>query len=1141
MPGRSHHAGRCSLLAVALAAVTLAALTGASPASAESPWWHLDARSAPTYLPPGGEGVIEVTATNVGDAPVNASKETVRITDNLPRGLTAVDIFGTVWSNIAARELLPCSVEALSCTFTGTLLPYETLQVMIRVRVGAEVSSGGESKVTVAGGEAPEKLLSRPITVNGESTPFGVEHYEITPEIEGGVSATQAGSHPFQVTATFDLNQASIEEEFNGHQQLFGTGIALTRNLHFKLPPGLIGNPNAVPQCSDAGFSALAANDTNECPSNTVIGVATVTLHIPNTFFPVSERDSVPLFNLEPAPGEPARFAFEVLHVPVVLDTAVRTGGDYGVEVSVHNSSEAADVLSSQVTFWGEPGDQRHDQSRGWECLVGGAWLHHEAPCTAPEPRSVTPFLTVPTSCLVRPLETTVEGDSWPTSEAPQGLELAEPSEPSLIEGFEGCNALPFSPSIEVAPTTRAASTPTGLNINVEVPQTSTLKEKGLAEADVKDTTVTLPEGVQLSPSAANGLEACTEPEIGFTRVNPQTHTDEFTPDPPSCPDASKVGSVRIETPFLQKEGEAEGKTIYEPLEGAVYLAAQNENPFGSLVALYLVAQAPRSHVLVKLAGEVTLNERTGQVTTTFKNTPQLPFGDLRLHFSEGPRASVTTPPLCHESYTTNASFTAWSGATSALESSFPITSGPEGAACSNPQPFAPGFAAGTTSDQAGAFTPFTLNIARPDADQALKSISMHLPSGLAAMISSVTPCAEPQAAKGMCGPESLIGHTTTSSGLGEDPFNLGGKVFLTGPYRGAPFGLSIVTPAVAGPFNFGDVVVRSTINVDPHTAAVTITSELPTMVETATAGRTGIPVQLKQTNVTVDRPGFEFNPTNCTPMKVEGTLTGSEGTSDAVSSRFQVGGCDKLPFKPKLTALTEGRTSKANGASLHVKVTSSLGQANIAKTVLIFPKVLPTRLTTIQKACVAAVFNANPAACPEGSVIGAATIHTPILNSPLSGPGYLVSHGGAAFPDAEFVLQGEGITLILDGQTNIRNGITSSTFNALPDAPFTTFDAVLPEGPHSAFAANGNLCATMRVVTVRKRVTRRVHGRLVRVLRAIKQVLPPSLSMPTTISGQNGAVVKQTTKIAVSGCPKAKKAKNGRKASAKHRKGRKK
>ncbi len=420
----------------------------------------------------------------------------------------------------------------------------------------------------------------------------------------------------------------------------------------------------------------------------------------------------------------------------------------------------------------------------------------------------------------------------------------------------------------------------------------------------------------------------------------------------------------------------------------------------------------------------------------------------------------------------------------------FEITSGPGGAPCSpSPLPFAPSMQAGSANLQAGAFTSFSLSITKPDGDQPLSSLTVHLAPGIAAMLANVTPCLEPPAGhEWACGPDSLIGHSSAASGLGGEPFTLPGSVYLTTGYGGAPFGLLVVTPAKAGPFDFGNVNVRSKINVDPNTAAVTITSDpFPTFVR-------GVPAQIKRIDVTVDRPNFQFNPTSCEPKSISATLSGAQGGSQAVSSPFQVGNCGALPFHPTLTASTKGDASKLNGASFTVKVSSSPGQANIAKTRLVLPIALPARLSTIQKACPDAVFEANPAACPEGSNIGSATVHTPVLKSALSGPAYLVSHGNAAFPDVEFVLQGEGITLILDGQTDIKKGVTTSTFNSVPDAPVSSFETTLPEGPHSALTSN---------VPAAKRFS----------------LCGQKLSMPTTITAQNGAVIQQSTPIPVTGC----------------------
>jgi hypothetical protein len=1131
-----------------LATVLLTMLIGASAASAKA-HWRLSALPAPTNLPPTGEGYVAINAVESGNAEVSANSTNLTITDTLPVGMTIKSIHhhvsGQVGEQSAAWSCSGTGTNVVNCKYNAlavpaveryTVAPNGYLELALRTEdeiapgtypntttvEGGREAIEADHKVVVEGGSIPEteevpaQEEKNTFTVSSTPTPFGVEErgYSIALENENGEPETRAGVHPFQLTTTFNLNEGF--EQVGEATQRVPTSPGLPENLHFNLPPGLLGNVTKVPTCSGVQFGSTHSS-FNACPENTAIGAADVQVDEPRTGALI--KVVVPVFNLEPQRGEPARFGFIAVRAPVYLDTRVRSGdgsgtpggGDYGVEVSVHEATQLVDVLATAVTLWGYPGDTRHDGSRGWACLNHGGEVEHSLPC-GPTKERAGAFLVSPTSCA-SPLLTTVDGESWPVKKPGEpGLGGSSPLAASFQFplGLEDCGALPFEPSISLKANQTSSSTPTGLEVDVHVPQQSTLEPEGRAESAVKSTTVTLPEGVQLSPSAADGLQACSEQEIGYQG---EGKIDPFSPslgEPPhsagegeplrfsptvtapdgsqvltNCPDASKVGTVSVKTPLLKNE-----------LHGSVYLAAQNANPFGSLVALYIAVEDPESGVVAKLAGDVKLNAATGQITSTFLNTPQVPFEDFIVDFNDGPRASVSTPPSCG-SYTTTAGFVPWSTGIEQATSSAPfdITSGPGGGACPNPQPFGPGFAASASNTQAGAFTPFSVTIERPDSNQALKTVSVTLPPGAAAMLSSATQCPEPQASNGTCGPESLIGHATASSGYGPDPFTVtGGLVYITGPYHGAPFGLSIVTPANAGPFHLGNVIVRSSINVNPSTAAVTITSTLPTMVSTAENPDTGIPLQLKRINVVVDRPNFEFNPTNCTPMSVTGTLGGAGGSTASVSSPFKVENCAALPFHPTLTASTQGNASKANGASLTVKVASTPGQANIAKTRLVLPVALPSRLTTIQKACLAKVFEANPAGCPEGSNIGTATVHTPVLKSPLTGPAYLVSHGNAAFPDVEFVLQGEGITLILDGLTDIKKGITTSTFNAVPDAPVTTFETTLPEGPHSALTSNVaeskhfSLCGTKLVI-------------------------------PTTITGQNGVVIQQETKVPVAGC----------------------
>lgn len=1032
---------------------------------------------------------VVVIAENLGDSEIDGASIPVTITDKIPPGMIATNIEG--FTNQNTKVPLQCSYGSLSCTFEESLPPYETLEVIVSVESEGAVS-GGANEATITGGGAPNTSTRQAVAVSGEPVPFGVERYGLALELEGGALDTQAGAHPFQVTSTLELNQTADPRK----------PPSPVKDLHFDLPPGLIGNPTPLPQCTDLEFDTALPGGGNQCPRDTVVGVASATISLNGvSTFPV------PLFNMTPGVGEPARFGFEVQGNPVILDTSVRTGDDYGVTVSVNNITEAVSFLSSRVTFWGVPGDASHDASRGWECIAGGRDRTEEsAPCTPLGEAHPPPFLTLPTSCT-GPLHTSVQADSW--GQPNNLLAPLLPNEP--LQSLDGCNRLQFGPEIKVAPDVQEASKPSGLTVDVHVPQEGQLNPTGLAQSNIKGIAVTLPEGLSINPGGADGLEACSEAQIGFTgfkELNPTSEpgnkTTQFTPqvESPFCPNASKIGTAKIKLPILPNA-----------LEGSVYLAAQNANPFGSLVATYIVVEDPVSGVLLKLPGEVSLNQVTGQITATFLNNPQGPLEDGEFHFFGGDRAPLSTPPHCG-TYTTDATFTPWSGnAPVKSQSSFEITSGPNHSPCPGAAlPFGPELTAGTTNIQAGSFSPFTMTMSREDGNQNLKSISLHMPPGLSGVLTGVPLCNEAQADAGTCPASSLIGETTVSVGLGGNPYTVkGGQVFLTEKYEGAPFGLSIVNPAKAGPFDLGKVVVRAKLEVDPHTAAVTVTSDdkgpyaIPPSID-------GIPLEIKHVNVTINRAGgFTFNPTNCGHQAITGTLNSIEGATQNLAVPFQVTNCAVLQFAPKFAVSTSAKTSKANGASLHVKLSypkAPFGsQANITKVKVDLPKQLPSRLTTLQKACTAAQFNANQAGCPPASIVGHAKAVTPLIPVPLEGPAYFVSHGGEAFPSLIIVLQGYGVKLELVGTTFIsKAGITSSTFKTVPDAPVGSFELTLPQGKFSALTANGNLCKS-------------------------------KLAMPTAFVAQNGAAIHQTTKIAVTGCPK--KAKKAKKASShKHGKG---
>jgi len=1134
-------------------------------------------------------GEIYLDATNLGDADANGEVSPVVIKDKLPQGVTAVEYeaisggSGTGVSEGNGHGKVECELgtptepETTTCLFAGKtegggakiLPPYGQIEVRIGVAIGAEAQTGELNDVSVSGGGAQSGVsIARPLTLvkePGEKTPFGLEEYELTPENENGTPDTLAGSHPFQTTVTVDLNQGDAFTGSNDEPEVEPAG-GLIKDLRSKLPPGLIGNPTPFAKCSQPEFQK------ETCPAQSIVGVATGTVNEPAVTGLKQFRN--PVFNLETAEGESARFGFlPTKETPVFINASVRSGEDYGVSNATSNIIQVAADLRAQITFWGVPGDPRHNSARAVPLQ------EHDPP----------PFFVLPTTCTGRALESVAEVDPW---SEPGHFVKASTSEESVSEQpmptLDGCERLPFEPSIAVTPDSTKASSPTGLNVDLHVPQEGELDGASVAASAVKTIALALPAGFALDPSASDGLEACSEGLVGFQPGSgvggfeefdpgsePGVSEPAFTPYLPGsvaakeaiatgrapagegtlqpgvnfCPDASKVGEVTIETPLLPAG---------EPLQGGVYLAAQAANPFGGFLAIYIVAEDPTSGMLVKLPGEVSLNGATGQITVTFQNTPQVAFEDIEMHFFGGERALLASPARCG-AYTTNASFVPWSAepwdeaaVTVHSSSTFSIDTGPKtagepgGSSCPGAQlPFSPTMTAGTTSIDAGSDTPLTVTISRDDGQQALRGFQLRLPPGLEGLISSVPLCQEAQANAGACGPASQIGETTVSAGVGGDPYTLaGGKVYLTEKYEGAPFGLAIVTPVKAGPLDLEDtpenhpacdcLVVRAKIEVDPQTAQLTIatgsgvatgTGGIPSIID-------GIPLQIRDLNITIGRAGFVFNPTDCASLSIAGTIAGDEGATASVSSPFRVANCASLKFVPKLTASTSGRTSRQIGASLHVKLAyPKAPQANLASVKVDLPKQLVSRLATLQGACLASVFEQNSAACPATSRVGTASVSTPVLPVRMSGPAYFVSHGGKRFPELIVVLQGDGVTFDLHGETLIDSaGVTSTTFRTIPDVPVQTFELNLPEGSGSALAANGKLCQTARTVTVAKRVEVRVHGRLRIVTRRMKKKVG-GLEMPTALTAHNGAVIHQNTPISVTGCPTARPKAAARKA----------
>jgi hypothetical protein len=1039
-------------------AVPFFVLGASALASVPAPHWSVNSVSFPTNFAAGdssGHDLIKVTATNSGGAATDGSTITLS-SAALPAGLT-LDAAGprgegTVFNPLSCSEGPP-----ISCSDTETVGPGQTVTMYIPVDVAADAPASVSDVADVAGGGAPSASTEASITISSTPASYGVQSFDNLLLNPDGSEDTQAGSHPYEMSTAFELNSAFGAE---GELQPSGT----LKDVNVALPPGLIGDPYATPQCSHELFlTEFEAHPA--CPDDTAVGVIRLELG----FGSIRLFKYLSVYNLVPSPGFPAQLGFSFLgQFPVLIDTSVRTGGDYGLSATVHDISQSLVIYGSWLTVWGVPTDPIHDTLRG-KCLSPNGSSFGSCPTNLPP----EPFLTVPRSCT-GPLSTTFSSDSW--QQPGVFVSRSATSEDSFGDavGLDGCSHLEFAPSISAAPDTVQADTPAGLTVEVKAPVGGLLAPEGLAPADIQNTTVVLPRGVVINPGQAAGLQACG-PGQDAAGVD----------GPPSCPAASKVGTVQITTPLLA-----------DKVEGNVYVLQSNPPELRLLVA------ASADGVQVNLVGNVHLDAATGQLTTTFAGTPQLPFTAFRLSFSGGAQAALATPPTCGV-YSTSSDFTPWTAPFAAdafLTDSFGIESGPGGGACpSVPLPFSPSMIAGSTTDQAGGYTSFSLLLQRADAQQRISTLQFKTPQGLLGKLSEVALCPEPEASQGACPASSQIGHTVVAAGPGPYPLVVPqpgqppAPIYLTGPYKGAPYGLSIVVPLVVGPFTLQTQVVRAKIEVDPHTAQLTVTTDaLPSIVD-------GIPTDLRTVNAVIDRPGFMFNPTNCSPQAFSGTATSTEGATAAISSHFQMGSCQSLAFKPDFKVSTSGKTSRAGGASLQAQIlypATPLGanqassQSNIASVKVDLPKQLPSRLTTLQKACTAKQFEADPAGCPAASVVGHATAVTPVLPVALSGPAYFVSHGGEAFPSLIVVLQGYGVTIDLVGSTFIsKAGITSSTFKQVPDVPITSFTLTLPEGKYSALAANGDLCTS-------------------------------SLVMPTAFTAQNGAVIKQNTPITTNGCP---------------------
>ena len=882
-----------------------------------------------------------------------------------------------------------------------------------------------------------------------------------------GVASTVAGAHADASTA---FHFESVFDSF-GVARPFGGEPA---QIVLKLPPGVVGDAQNVARCPRALFADSAvsnrAGDSGGCPASTMVGEATVLVSLGGIPF---EPLTLGVYNVQPGPGAPAELGIQglvtIAPVTVPIQISASAADYYALTATVPQvPREPFDVstVASSLTLWAVPAEHTRRDGNSFARETGANQVEVTPPA---RPAERTPFMQNPTGCSTTPL-TTLRVNTY---EEPSVFTEAIATSPIPSD----CAHVPFAPSLSLQPTpapdgTTRAGAPTGVSVNLHLPQSNDPNGRGTAE--LQRAVVTLPQGMTISPTAASKtLEGCTDEQFGAG-----------SDAPAQCPPASVIGQDEVQSPLL----------LSGPLTGSVYLGQPlSTDPTSG--RMFRVFQELQGFGLdIKLQGSVTADPTTGQLTASFANLPELPFEDFRMRLTGGANAVLVNPPICG-SHTTTTQLYSYSSPTSPVtpSSAFQTTYDGNGASCPPALPFSPSAAISTAGSQAGASSPLSVTIARPDGTQAFGQLDAKLPPGVLAYVSRVPLCEALAAGAGACPADSRIGTVSTSAGAGPDPLTVQGSVYLARGSNGYPFMLSVVVPAVAGPYDLGNVLVPVWLQVNSDGSITAVSGPLPSILD-------GIPLDIRAVTLAIHRPGFVVNPTSCAPLSLSGTASSLSGTFAQLSASFQATGCTSLPFAPSFTVATSASTSRARGASLTVRVAQRPGEAALRSVHVQLPKQLPSRLTTLRRACLAKTFEANPATCPPGSNVGTATAVTPLLSSALRGPAILVSRGNAAFPDLEIILQGEGVTVLLNGQTDIKKSITSSTFASLPDVPISGFQLTLPEGPFALLSANRTLCTSR-------------------------------LLMPTTIVAQSGVVLKRATRIAVTGCPAAKRAQPSRRS----------
>jgi hypothetical protein len=1095
-----------------LVATAFALLMLAGPAQAfGAPVLQIGSSHVLSTVPAGTYARYTLVVSNT--SPTDPTSGDVTVDFAVPAGLKATatdDEFNQAFNVPAWNCAIAGDARSVSCDGTESTagVPIQpgqeacsdyarTCRLFVTVKADENATPGPASPTIQAsgGGAAGPANASDPITI-GPPPVFSVTAFDGGTFDSGGDTQTQAGSHPDTASTSFTLsNQLASDALELSTDDLKDTIAAL--------PPGVLGNTQAIPTCTEAQVSNTGGID---CPPASQVGVVDV---LTNGLFGGGpgnpNHQIVGIYNMKTPQGTPALLAFNILGNVTQVYARVRTGSDYGATVIVKNAPQSFAIAGVDFTVWGVPADPGHDAERG-NCLGTVA----ADTCPSPDyPDDVKPFFTLPTSCVGpgpnNSLQTSLDVTGWQGGEASSSFLSHGDGGPGDYLGITDCNALdypatgPRAPTLQARPTTNVADAPSGLDVDLHIPQNE--DPDGTAEAHLKDTTVTLPEGLVVNPSGANGLDACSSAQFGYTTTDPDG-TIHTTPDPATCPDAAKLGTVEVDSPLVD-----------HPLEGAVYIAKPFDNPFDSLLALYITIDDPQTGVVVKLAGEVTPDPDTGQLTATFTNNPQLPFEHFLLHFFGGAGGSLRTPAVCGN-YQTTSSLIPWSAPDSGPPAtpfdSWSITQGPGGGACANSeaeQPNSPSLDAGTISPLANNYSPVVVNLSRADGSQQFAKVTLTAPPGLTGKLAGIPACSEAQIAQAQarnhpgdgaaeqadpsCPAASQVGTLDVAAGAGPAPYWAKGKVYMSGPYKGAPLSLAVIAPAVAGPFDLGVVVTRIALRIDPTTAQITSESDpIPSILH-------GIPLDLTQVKLKLDRDQFTRTGTNCDEHAFAGSLLSTLSQSVPLAERFQLAECTGLGFKPQFKLALSGGTKRNGHPAFTTTITYPQGAyANLAKAQVTLPKQMQLDQGHIQAPCTRPQFAAGQ--CPDASVIGSVTATTPLLDYQVSGPVYLRT-GDNPLPDVVLDLHGpasQPLRFVQVGKIDTVNARLRTTFDTVPDAPLSTVVVSLVGGAKGLLVNNSDLCTQKDIATL-------------------------------LTESHNGKTADSNPKVAVAGCPKPHKKKH--------------